>query len=168
MNNSTSNARSRSKLLIPGLLLVLLLVLVWPSRKSESARPALERSRIATSTPGTKIHFTSVPVLETGNHPTPPTYTLMDAIAVNPFDLPNNTVAPASPAPPHESVFEPLDEIVKDQPPVQPAPVQLQAIFFDHRGAAAIIEDHIFRNGDQLSDGRKILRITKHGVELTP
>lgn len=168
MNYSQSNASTRSKLLIPALLLVLLLVLAWPSRKGESVQPVSEHSRPVTNNSGTKSHLTSVALLEPGSQPAPPTYRLVDAISINPFDMPTSTAAVATTAQPQETMLEPLGEIAEDQPPVQPAPVQLQAIFFDRSGAAALIEDQIYRIGDQLSDGHKIVRITRQGVELAP
>ncbi len=171
------NVSARGKLLIPGLLLVLLVVLVWPNRPSRESRAVSATQTEVKSSSEAPPHLVSIPLDRSNdrrNAVEPPRYTLSDAIAINPFDMP----IPSRPvsvevALPVAAVEPTLDDSAKlsSQADSQVAPtasMQLQAIYFDERGAAAIIEDRVFRIGDQLTDGRTVARITKQGVELTP
>lgn len=167
----SSALNTRRKLLIPALLAVLLIVLVYPSKQSA---PTIEHepSRLAERCVERFVRLDDSKLSRTER----PRLSLEDALKINPFEMPKvkNELHAVRSMPETavtsvlvEATPTPDDEEVHDSP-VATQTITLQAVFFDQRGAAAIIEDRILRLGDRLPDGRTIVHITRHGVELGP
>lgn len=172
MQTTATSPLTRRKLLIPVLLLVLLGVLFYPTKKDTPAGNPPELTTTATRAvrAATQLATTKIDADPQGNlaHPR---LTLQDALAINPFepaekkiDPPANVSAPGIPLTPTSGDVLDVEVIAQTPPPA----LKLEAIFFDQHGAAAIIEDRIWRMGDRLPDGRTIRHITNQGVELTP
>jgi hypothetical protein len=147
--------------------------LLWPGKSAEPVTtPAtLRQTRSANLHPSSVDKQASTNVTKT-SQPRQRFY-LSHAVELNPFDPPKTVATVTAPVPVLTSIAvksptEPIEAAKNED--VAPAPVllTLQAIFFDNRGAAALVEDRILRVGDELPDGRQVLRITSNGVELTP
>ena len=142
--------------LIPSLVLVLLVVLCWPTEDDADAAGQ------------------PVALVPGAAHPSPnkqpagarskwPKARLEDILELNPFEPP--------PAPPTvEALPETNDQ--RDAPSDEPAqrpmvPIgKLQAVYFDAHGAAAILDSKVIRVGDTLPNGRRIVEITSRGIKL--
>lgn len=77
-------------------------------------------------------------------------------------------MVPAEPEPPVEDEEADLEsqraEPVERERPSPP--VRVQAVYGSGRGAAALVEQDIVRPGQPLSDGRKVLEVSREGVRV--
>ena len=166
--NRTTSQQWLKKATIPLLLLVLVAVLLWPSAESDAAvepialTRELSQAAAAQTTAETRTKW--------------PKASLDDVIAFSPFE-------PQPKADPEQDRERALLELANqpggdettagDEPSKSSAPVprhiplgKLQAIYFDTRGGAALLDSKVFRVGDTLPDGRRIAEITAEGIRL--
>jgi hypothetical protein len=156
----TSNSNLMRLLLIPVLCVVLLAVLCWPAAKQDtSASAPLQTSEDAVQ------KASELPSTKT-KRPEWPVATLSDVVAFDPFQ-PLNSLATVAPIEVQDN--EPIDNINSNDDDALEKPksvVALQAIYFDKRGAAAILDSRVVRVGDVLANGSKVVGIHAQGVTL--
>lgn len=151
MNTNHASHKSlyqRSKLaLIPLLGLVLAAVLFWPAKRQINAL-----------LPGSASSTNRLPAAVVTGSKTWPPATWTEVAAVNSFD------PRARPTPSNNQPAE-ADPEHRETEQISTEASHVQAIYEDHRGAIAIVNDHIVRVGDLLG-GRRVLAISAKGVVL--
>lgn len=91
-----------------------------------------------------------------------PTITLSEMVAFDPFEVPGAK---------QTDELDGASGTGKQGNPdgsVSPAALlgKVQAIYFDSRGTAAIVDSKVIRVGDTLPNGKRILEITEQGIKL--
>ena len=157
-NSGSHFGREHVKLaLIPVLGLILVAIAFQPA-KTEGVPATAATSPLSAANSAAALNQAAE-----GGRPNWPEMRLEDLVACNPFE-------PRSvPVPQELPATAPTAESNPDHAPAEPpphTPGQLQAIYHDARGAAAIVDSQIVRVGDVLEDGSRIVAITSQGLEL--
>ena len=144
--------------LMPVLGLVLVTVLFWPKAK------VVETVVVATIPDG----LGDIPVVATPiekSLPTWPVAKLKDVLAFDPFQ-PIHSQSTALLVVPKNTQIE---NTAHDESVVVSTPNNLgtlQAIYFDTRGGAAILDSRVVRVGDVLANGSKVVEITAKSIAV--
>lgn len=159
---STTTARQWLKMaLIPSLVLVLVAVVCWPTKKQGDA--------IQTTLMTSDVSNKSATKPATVKPSKWPTMLLEEIVAFNPFD-PHPVLPPVDAHEELNTLGEPTvsneKQSTREALP-RPAPSgTLQAVYFDAKGAAAILDSKVVRVGDVLPSGDRIVEITAQGIKL--
>ncbi len=165
-HSTTGNYRERFKVAaIPVLLIVLVAVVAWRMKGANSEQP-VESIQLVHPTSTRAEHPAAL-------RPKWPTTTLEEVISLNPFDP-----LPSSPREPGQQPAA-MNEEASAQPSEAVAPIlensqaeirigNLQAVYRDAHGLAAILDSRVVRVGDVTSDGGRIVAITEHGITVEP
>ena len=160
VNSGSRFGGERIKLaLIPVLGLILVAIAFWPA-KTEGVPASAATSSLSAANSAAALNQTAA-----GPSPIWPEIRLDDLVAHNPFEPRSVPVPKEMPAASPTAAGNP--DPAPAEPPAHP-PGQLQAIYHDARGAAAILDSQIVRVGDVLEDGSRIVAITSQGIELEP
>lgn len=163
---SNSKAASTKKfnpvqmVLMPVLGLVLVAVLFWP-KANIAAPPAVAIMTVDQGdTRGTATQ-------EVKQSRIWPVTSLEDVLAFDPFQPMKSQLSQlTSPVVPQSTQIDRLKNDTREDV-VSPSNLgALQAIYFDTRGAAAILNSRVVRVGDVLANGSKVLEITAKGVAI--
>lgn len=91
-----------------------------------------------------------------------PEMKLADVIAFDPFELPKTEQTRETTV-----VSSAMDQNAPNRSAAEAASVgEVQAVYIDSRGTAALVDSKVMRVGDMLPDGRRIVEITTQGIRL--
>lgn len=145
-------------LLIPVLAMVLLAVVCWPTAK--------QANLASLQLPLNSVEMAPQLGENTANRPVWPVVHLDDVISCNPFQPLLMNSAEASIAMHDDAGTEEIENTDSKAASVPSTPGTVQAIYFDARGAAAILDSRVVRIGDILANGSRIVSIHAQGVSL--
>lgn len=148
--------------LIPVLGLILAGVVFWPGDKAGLPAAAV------THPPAAVKPSAAQPADSDGTRPSWPAIRFEDLVAFNPLEPRGAPVSAQTLAATTDDEYSDEEADAEETPVAQPPTVsrQLQAIYQDARGAAAIVDSRIVRVGDLLDDGSRVSAITAEGVLL--
>ena len=174
--------------LIPALILVLVAVVFWPSGESSSSIEPIGLAPTTAIKPANKDVKTAAPKW--------PQVSLQELIAFNPFepyeptdDQPEYVRVESTqslglfhsflsadaieafktkwwPGSGEQDAAKKIKSAKNDKPPHYASIGTLKAVYFDARGAAAILDSEVVRVGDTVPGGRRIVEITEQGIKL--